>query len=70
MAQILLPEGAAPATPGYTFDSGLDALLPPSPFPSWVIDEATCDWVDPVPMPNDGKMYFWDESTQQGKEVQ
>ena len=56
--------------PGYSFDSVRDAFLPPSPFPSWIIDEATCDWVAPVPMPNDGKKYFWDESTQEWKEVQ
>jgi hypothetical protein len=48
---------------GYTYDPARDAFIPPNPgFPSWTLDEATCQWVPPVPMPTDG-MYVWDEST-------
>jgi hypothetical protein len=49
---------------GYTYDATLDAFIPPKPYPSWTLDNATADWVAPVPMPNDGKMYSWDEVTQ------
>jgi hypothetical protein len=48
---------------GYTYDPARDAFIPPNPgFPSWTLNEATCQWVPPVPMPTDG-MYVWDEST-------
>ena len=48
---------------GYTFDAGRDAFIPPQPYPSWVLDEATCNWGSPVPYPTDGKQYYWDEPT-------
>lgn len=48
---------------GYTYDSGRDAFIPPKPFASWVLDEVTCQWTAPTPMPTDGKMYRWDEPT-------
>ncbi len=54
---------------GYTYDAGRDAFIPPQPFPSWVLDEATCRWGAPVPYPEDGKRYAWDESTQSWVEV-
>jgi hypothetical protein len=49
---------------GYSFDEQRDAFIPPQPYPSWVLDPETCDWVAPIPMPNDGSWYMWDESTQ------
>jgi hypothetical protein len=49
---------------GYTYDAVRDAFIPPSPFPSWVLDEATCLWSAPTPMPvEEGKMFVWDEET-------
>jgi hypothetical protein len=48
---------------GYTYDPNRDAFIPPQPFPSWTLDEQTCQWISPVPFPNDEKQYFWDEST-------
>ena len=54
---------------GYTFDAARDAFIPPKPFPSWVLNESTCQWQAPVPMPADAgtgtppKMYGWDEDT-------
>ena len=50
---------------GYTYDETLDAFIPPKPYPSWLLDPNTCNWYPPVPYPNDGKMYQWDEATQQ-----
>lgn len=49
---------------GYTYDSQRDAFIPPKPFDSWVLDEETCLWQAPTPMPEDGGMYAWDEETQ------
>ena len=45
---------------GYEYDSTRDAFIPPTPYPSWVLDEGTCLWVAPIPMPEDG-VYVWDE---------
>lgn len=48
---------------GYTYDEALDAFVPPKPFESWTLDEETCLWQPPVAMPEDGKIYNWEEST-------
>ena len=48
---------------GYTYDEQRDAFIPPQPYPSWLLNEATCLWDAPVPMPEDGKRYTWDEAT-------
>jgi len=49
---------------GYTYDSVRDAFIPPQPFASWVLNEETCLWDAPTPMPvEEGKMFFWDEPT-------
>ena len=55
---------------GYTYDAQRDAFIPPKPFASWILNESTCLWDAPVPMPNDGKVYKWDESTLSWTEVQ
>ena len=54
---------------GYSYDKSRDAFIPPKPFPSWVLDDATCLWDPPVPLPSDGKNYGWNESTQSWDEV-
>lgn len=48
---------------GYTYDPVRDAFYAPQPFPSWVLNEDTCLWDAPVPMPTDDKAYTWDETT-------
>lgn len=48
---------------GYTYDKTRDAFIPPPPYPSWRLDEDTCNWVSPVAKPTDGLRYEWDEST-------
>ena len=47
---------------GYTFDAERDAFIAPKPYASWVLDEATCRWEAPTPMPTDGKFYYWSEA--------
>jgi hypothetical protein len=32
-------------------------------FPSWVFDEPACRFVPPIPYPDDGGVYYWDEPT-------
>ena len=48
---------------GYSYDATRDAFIPPKPFASWVLNEDTCLWGAPIPMPTDGKIYTWDEAT-------
>ena len=33
---------------GYSYNETLNAFIPPSPFPSWVLVEETADWQSPV----------------------
>lgn len=47
---------------GFTYDPIRDAFIPPQPFPSWILDEATCLWHPPVPYPTDTPIiYRWNE---------
>jgi hypothetical protein len=48
---------------GFVYDAQRDAFISPKPFESWNLDEETCQWVAPTPMPNDGTIYVWDELT-------
>ena len=48
---------------GYIYDKTRDAFIPPQPYPSWTLIEATCLWEAPVAYPDDGEIYTWDEST-------
>jgi hypothetical protein len=46
---------------GFTYDSELDAFIPPKPFPSWILVKKTCQWKPPIPYPTDGFTYSWNE---------
>lgn len=48
---------------GYTYDLVNDVFYAPQPYPSWTISAPTWIWQPPVPYPNDGKLYVWDEAT-------
>ena len=54
---------------GYEYDANRDAFIPPKPFPSWVLNENSCLWEAPIPMPIDSNLYIWDEPTQSWIEV-
>lgn len=48
---------------GFTYDATRDAFIPPKPFPSWVLEEASCLWEAPVPRPPEDQGFFtWNES--------
>ena len=63
------PDGGEPlrknfAGIGFTYDADRDAFIPPKPFESWTLNEDTCQWEAPSPMPKDkDRMYYWDEET-------
>jgi hypothetical protein len=49
---------------GGVYDAARDAFIGAQPYPSWVLDEASCVWHAPTPVPPDGKPYYWDEAQQ------
>ena len=55
---------------GFTYDEAKDAFIPPKPFNSWTLDNATCLWQAPTPMPTDDKNYEWSEDDLTWKEVE
>ena len=48
---------------GYTYDETRDAFMIPQPYPSWILDEDTCQWEPPVPRPEDIRVHNWDEDS-------
>jgi hypothetical protein len=60
---------------GYSYNQIRDAFIPPKPYNSWTLDENTCLWDPPTPMPEDAgtgeppKQYAWDEITTSWVEV-
>lgn len=50
---------------GGKYDTVRDAFLSSnvSTYPSWVLNDATCQWTAPVAYPSDGKQYRWNEDT-------
>ena len=54
---------------GHSYDEERDAFISPQPYPSWTLDEGTCQWNSPVTYPDDGKVYGWNEGTQAWDEI-
>ena len=46
---------------GYIYDETRDAFIAPQPYPSWLLNEDSCQWESPVPYPDDDQMYQWNE---------
>ena len=40
-----------------------DEFYARKPYPSWIWNPDTLTWSAPVPYPNDGNQYYWDEDT-------
>lgn len=68
------PDGGVPlranyAGIGYTLDTNViqdgvtGVFYAPQPYPSWILNTQTYTWEAPVPYPNDGQFYLWDEAT-------
>ena len=49
---------------GYTYDKTRDAFIEPKLYPSWELNEDTCQWNAPTIRPDDDKHYRWDEENQ------
>jgi hypothetical protein len=48
---------------GHTYDEERDALIPPKPYESWILNEETYIWQAPILYPTDGNAYKWNEET-------
>lgn len=47
-----------------TYNPSKDAFIGIQHFPSWILNENTCNYEAPIPYPNDGNEHFWNESLQ------
>jgi hypothetical protein len=54
---------------GYVYDRTRDAFIPPKAYPSWILNEDSCQWDSPVAYPEDEKHYTWDESNKEWVEA-
>jgi len=48
---------------GYTYDEDRDAFIPKKPYNSWILNEQTCQWESPIPIPDYINTYNWNETT-------
>jgi len=55
---------------GFTYNQDLDGFIPPQPYPSWLLNPTTGLWDAPIPYPEDGEIYIWDEPTLTWKEYE
>lgn len=55
---------------GFTYNENLDAFVAPKPYDSWVLNEQTAQWEAPKPYPQDAKVYHWEESSLEWKELE
>ena len=50
---------------GFQYDADLDGFIAPKPFPSWNLNEETCQWEAPIPYPSEEPgTYQWNEANQ------
>ena len=55
---------------GFTLDTSvvqnnvIGVFYAPSPYPSWILNTQTYLWESPVPHPQSGGPYYWDETTE------
>ena len=47
---------------GFQYDQTRDAFIAPKPYSSWLLNEESCQWESPIPYPQDGNKYTWNET--------
>jgi hypothetical protein len=55
---------------GYFYDNVRDVFIPLQPYPSWNLNENTLLWESPIPKPDEGWDWIWDEKNIQWIERQ
>lgn len=54
---------------GWTYNAEIDGFVPPHPgYASWTLNATTGHWDPPIPYPDDGKDYTWNETEQKWDE--
>ena len=53
---------------GYTYDSSKDIFIADKTYDSWSLNSSD-DWEAPSNKPDDGKLYYWNETNTQWEEV-
>ena len=53
---------------GYTYDASKNKFIEPKPYTSWSLNSSD-DWEAPTAYPDDGKLYYWNETNTQWEEV-
>jgi hypothetical protein len=48
-----------------TWDENAQAFIPPKVFDNFILDTNTYTWIPPIPCPDDGINYVWDDKTLQ-----
>tara|TARA_R110001592_G_scaffold308653_1_gene582663 strand:- start:3 stop:380 length:378 start_codon:yes stop_codon:yes gene_type:complete len=49
---------------GWIYLQLIDGFIEPQPYNSWILNESTGLYDSPIPRPNDGNMYNWNETNQ------
>jgi hypothetical protein len=52
---------------GYSWDG--TGFAAPQPYPSWTLNQDSYTWQAPTPMPNDGKLYSWNEDSKSWDQI-
>ena len=53
---------------GYTYNSSKNIFIADKPYDSWSLNSSD-DWEAPSNKPDDGKLYYWNETNTQWEEV-
>ena len=54
---------------GYFYNEARDAFVPPKKFESWTLNEESCLWEPPIPMPETGGPWEWNEELGEWEEM-
>tara|TARA_R110000824_G_scaffold82439_1_gene206664 strand:- start:283 stop:660 length:378 start_codon:yes stop_codon:yes gene_type:complete len=49
---------------GWVYLQSIDGFIEPQPYNSWTLNESTGLYDSPIPIPDDGNMYNWNETNQ------
>ena len=58
------------ASVGSFYDPIKDAFPSAQFYPSWILNQETYKYEAPIPMPNDGKTYYWNEENLSWVEIE
>ena len=53
---------------GYTYNSSKNIFIADKPYASWTLD-SNDDWQAPTDKPDDGKIYYWNETDRKWEEI-